>query len=42
MAEEQLVVNKNAITLPTVNIDLDQFIPDFNWCIAKVYIETNI
>ncbi|KAF7782499.1 hypothetical protein Agabi119p4_1875 [Agaricus bisporus var. burnettii] len=31
MTEDQLVVNKTAITLPTSNLDLDLLLPDVNW-----------
>ena len=30
LTEDQLAVNRNAITLPT-NLDLDILLPDFNW-----------
>ena len=32
MTEDQLVVNKTAITLQTTNLDLDLLLPDVNWC----------
>ncbi|KAH9027706.1 Rec8 like protein-domain-containing protein [Lactarius pseudohatsudake] len=31
LTEDQLAVNRNAITLPTSNLDLDILLPDFNW-----------
>lgn len=31
MTEDQLAVNKNAITLQTGGIDLDLLLPDVNW-----------
>ncbi|KXN90904.1 Cohesin subunit rad21 [Leucoagaricus sp. SymC.cos] len=31
MTEDQLVVNKTAITLQTTNLDLDLLLPDVNW-----------
>jgi cohesin complex subunit SCC1 len=31
MTEDQLVVNKTAITLQTSNLDLDLLLPDVNW-----------
>jgi cohesin complex subunit SCC1 len=31
MTEDQLVVNKTAITLQTNNLDLDLLLPDVNW-----------
>lgn len=31
MTDGQLAVNRNAITLPENNIDLDQLLPDLNW-----------
>ncbi len=32
MTEDQLAVNRNAITLPENNIDIDLLLPDINWC----------
>jgi hypothetical protein len=32
MTDEQLVVSKNAITLPSNMVDLDLLLPDPNWC----------
>ncbi|KAI0256407.1 Rec8 like protein-domain-containing protein [Lactifluus subvellereus] len=31
LTEDQLAVNRNAITLPTSNLDLDILLPDINW-----------
>lgn len=31
MTEDQLAVNRNAITLPENNIDIDLLLPDINW-----------
>lgn len=31
MTEDQLAVNRNAITLQGGNLDLDVLIPDINW-----------
>jgi cohesin complex subunit SCC1 len=31
LTEDQLAVNRNAITLPTSNLDLDILLPDMNW-----------
>ena len=31
MTEDQLVVNRNAITLQGNNLDLDALLPDINW-----------
>lgn len=31
LTEDQLAVNRNAITLPTSNLDLDMLLPDINW-----------
>lgn len=31
MTEDQLVINKTAITLQTTNMDLDLLLPDVNW-----------
>ncbi|KAH9979069.1 Rec8 like protein-domain-containing protein [Lactifluus volemus] len=35
LTEDQLAVNRNAITLPTSNLDLDILLPDINWCVAR-------
>jgi cohesin complex subunit SCC1 len=31
MTEDQLAVNRNAITLQSGNLDLDVLLPDINW-----------
>ncbi len=31
LTEDQLAVSRNAITLPTSNLDLDILLPDINW-----------
>jgi cohesin complex subunit SCC1 len=31
LTDDQLAVNRNAITLPTSNLDLDILLPDINW-----------
>jgi cohesin complex subunit SCC1 len=31
LTEDQLAVSRNAITLPTSNLDLDILLPDLNW-----------
>jgi cohesin complex subunit SCC1 len=31
LTEDQLAVNRNAITLPTSTLDLDILLPDINW-----------
>lgn len=31
MTEDQLAVNRNAITLQTDGLDIDMFMPDMNW-----------
>lgn len=31
MTEDQLAVNRNAITLQSSNLDLDVLLPDINW-----------
>jgi len=31
MTEDQLVVNKTAITLQTTNLDLNLLLPDIDW-----------
>lgn len=33
MTEDQLAVNRNAITLQTNELDLDALLPDINWCV---------
>ena len=33
MTEDQLAVNRNAITLQGNNLDLDALLPDINWCV---------
>ena len=37
MTEEQLAVNRNAITLQTGGLDLDVLLPDINWCVVCAY-----
>ena len=34
MTEDQLAVNRNAITLQGNNLDLDALLPDINWCVS--------
>ena len=34
LTEEQLTVNKNAITLPTNGVVLDLLMPDVDWCVC--------
>jgi cohesin complex subunit SCC1 len=34
LTEEQLTVNKNAITLPTNGVVLDLLMPDVDWCVS--------
>lgn len=36
MTEDQLVINKTAITLQTTNMDLDLLLPDVNWYVEFV------
>jgi hypothetical protein len=37
MTEEQLVTNKNAITLQgTGGVDLDVLMPDMDWCVPRL------
>ena len=33
MTEDQLTVNRNAITLQGAELDLDALLPDINWCV---------
>lgn len=35
MTEDQLAVNRNAITLQGGNLDLDVLIPDINWSVTS-------
>lgn len=34
MTEDQLAVNKNAITLQAGDLDLDLMLPDINWFVG--------
>ena len=37
MTEDQLAVNRNAITLQTNELDLDALLPDINWCVYRTF-----
>lgn len=39
MTEEQLAVNRNAITLQGNNLDLDALLPDINWSVDTRYFD---
>ena len=36
MTEDQLTVNRNAITLQGAELDLDALLPDINWCVITI------
>ena len=41
MTEDQLAVNRNAITLQGNNLDLDALLPDINWCVLGLLRDFN-
>lgn len=38
MTEDQLAVNRNAITLQDNNLDLEAFLPDINWLVLHIFL----
>jgi cohesin complex subunit SCC1 len=41
MTEDQLAVNKNAITLQGGELDLDLLLPDVNWYMAFITLSNS-
>jgi hypothetical protein len=40
MTEDQLAVNRNAITLQSGNLDLDVLLPDINWSDPRTFFSS--